>query len=69
VVGEPLSPRERDVVRLIAEYGAPEAARRLGISVHTVDMYRSRAYTKLGAHNQADAHLRLGWLRLPEGPR
>lgn len=69
MAGEPLSPREREVLRLIVEFGVPETAKRLGISASTVDMYRSRAYTKLGAHSQADAHLRLGWLRLPEVPR
>lgn len=63
--GEPLSQRERDVIRLTAEYGLKGAAERLGISRHTADVYRQRAYTKLEAHTQADAHRALGWLRLP----
>lgn len=65
VPGDPLSKRETDVLRLTAQHGIDQAARTLGISRHTAHTYRTRAYTKLGAHDQADAHLRLGWLRLP----
>jgi two-component system response regulator NreC len=61
-----LSDREREVLRLVAEgYGAPEIARRLGISPKTVDTYRQRVSEKTGLTGRPDFvrfALRLGLL-------
>ncbi len=49
-----LSPREREVLRHLVEGCThDQAARRLGISRHTVDTYVKRIRSKLGAHNKA----------------
>jgi DNA-binding CsgD family transcriptional regulator len=46
----PLSPRERDVVRLVAEGKSnKEISSALAISVRTVETYRARLMLKLGA--------------------
>jgi DNA-binding NarL/FixJ family response regulator len=51
----PLSPRERDVIRLIAlGNSSKETARIMAISPRTVDTYRSRSMRKLGLHSLAD---------------
>jgi DNA-binding NarL/FixJ family response regulator len=51
----PLSPRERDVIRLIAlGNSSKETARIMAISPRTVDTYRSRSMHKLGLHSLAD---------------
>lgn len=48
----PLSPRERDVARYVAEgLSNKQAAARLGISHRTVEMHRARLMRKLGAKN------------------
>jgi two-component system, NarL family, response regulator NreC len=61
-----LSEREIDVVRLTAHgYTNKEIAAQLGISVKTVDTYKSRAMDKLGLYSRADLvryALKLGWL-------
>ncbi len=51
-----LSPRERDVMRMVAE-GATnrEIAEQLGIGAETVKTLISRAFTKLGARKRAEA--------------
>lgn len=50
-----LSPRERDVVGLIAQgHSSKEIARRLGLSPRTVDTYRNRLMRKLDLHCLAD---------------
>jgi len=50
-----LSPRDRDVLRLLAEGKCPkEAADILGISSKTVRNYKDRLMLKLGAHSLAD---------------
>jgi DNA-binding NarL/FixJ family response regulator len=50
-----LSPREREVVRLIAlGSSSKEIARLLAISPRTVDTHRSRSMAKLGLHSVAD---------------
>ena len=63
---EKLYDREREVLRLVAEgYGAPEIARRLGISAKTVDTYRERVSEKTGLSGRPDFvrfALRLGLL-------
>ncbi|MFD3331217.1 response regulator transcription factor [Streptomyces sp. NPDC058700] len=49
-----LSPREREVLRHLVEGCThDQAARRIGISQHTVDTYVKRIRSKLGAHNKA----------------
>ncbi|MDX8536046.1 helix-turn-helix transcriptional regulator [Mesorhizobium abyssinicae] len=52
----PLSPREAEVLALLAE-GAPNKviARRLGISVHTAKFHVAAILIKLGAANRTDA--------------
>jgi DNA-binding NarL/FixJ family response regulator len=50
-----LSPREREVIRLIAlGNSSKEIARLLGISPRTVDTYRNRLMEKLGLRSVAD---------------
>jgi two-component system response regulator NreC len=50
-----LSPREREVLDLIAQgYTNQQIADRLGLSVKTVETYRSRLVEKLGLHSRAD---------------
>ena len=49
-----LSPREREVLKLIAEgYSNREIAEKLIISVNTVEVHRSRLMQKLDMHNRA----------------
>lgn len=50
-----LTPREREVVQAIAEgLSNKEIARRLGISVKTVETHRSALMRKIGAHTVAE---------------
>jgi len=50
--GEPLTRREREVLRLVSEGQTnKEAAVRLGISVKTVETHRSRVMSKLSLHS------------------
>ena len=52
----PLSPREREVLLLVAEgMGGKQVARALGISPKTVEHHKTRAFAKLGVPNQAAA--------------
>lgn len=64
--GNPLTPREADVLRLVAEGSrAAEIASELYLSVGTVRNYLSRAMRKTGARNRIDAIRiagRAGWL-------
>jgi DNA-binding NarL/FixJ family response regulator len=54
----PLAPRERDVIRLVAEGKTNrQVAGELGIGEETVKTLLERAYTKLGANRRADAVL------------
>jgi DNA-binding NarL/FixJ family response regulator len=53
--GERLSPRETDVLRLIARgHSNKEIAGRLSISIKTVETYKARAAGKLALHTRAD---------------
>ena len=67
---EQLSPREQEVLRLVAMgYTSGEIARRLHLSPKTVDTYRSRGMEKLGLRTRAALvrfALRKGLLRLEE---
>ena len=50
-----LTPRERDVLRLISNgQSNKEAGRQLGISPRTIEVHRARVMEKLGARNTAD---------------
>jgi DNA-binding NarL/FixJ family response regulator len=52
---EHLTPRERDVLRLIAHgYSAPEIGDQLGISPKTVDTYKQRIQEKLGLAHRTE---------------
>jgi DNA-binding NarL/FixJ family response regulator len=52
---DPLSPREQDVVKLIAEgHTSDEIAVRLHIARKTVERHRSNALAKLGMRNRVD---------------
>lgn len=52
--GKPLSPREREVVRLVAEgHSSKEIAEQLQISVKTAEFHRGRIMEKLQIHNTA----------------
>lgn len=68
----PLTAREREVVRLIAQgHKLSEVARILSRSIPTVRAHKASAMRKLGVHSTADLireALRLGLLRVPEAP-
>jgi pimeloyl-ACP methyl ester carboxylesterase/DNA-binding CsgD family transcriptional regulator len=54
--GDSLTPRELDVLRLLAAGEANQAiARRLGLSVHTVERHVANIYRKIDARGRADA--------------
>ncbi|TDN91534.1 serine/threonine-protein kinase [Microbacterium sp. BK668] len=58
-LAEPLSEREREVLRLLAtEMSGPEIARLLVVSLNTVRTHTKRIYTKLGVSNRRAAVLR-----------
>jgi DNA-binding NarL/FixJ family response regulator len=63
---EELSDREAEVVRLIAlGYSNKEIAARLGLSVKTIETYKSRSMEKLGIHSRVEIvrfAARRGWL-------
>lgn len=63
---EALTPREHDVLRLLAEGAGNRAiAERLGISDHTVKFHLSAIFGKLGVTTRTAAvrrGLRLGWI-------
>jgi two-component system, NarL family, nitrate/nitrite response regulator NarL len=65
---EPLTPRERDVLGLLAEGLSNKAiAKRLGVSDHTVKFHLNAVLGKLGARNRTEAvtnALRAGLLTL-----
>jgi len=53
---EPLSDRERDVLRrLRSELTGPQLARELGMSVHTLRSHTKSIYAKLDAHGRREA--------------
>ncbi len=53
--GDPLTEREREVLRLIAEgLTSKEIAARLAISPYTVERHRANAMAKLNLHNRAE---------------
>jgi DNA-binding NarL/FixJ family response regulator len=66
----PLSEREEAVLRLIAQgHSNKEAARRLGLSIKTVETYKARSIEKLGLHSRVDIirfAMQQGWLTTPD---
>lgn len=55
-VGETLSPRESEVLDLVARgFTYPEVAKRLGLSVSTVQSHVRNIYAKLDVHNRTEA--------------
>jgi two-component system response regulator NreC len=53
-VSQPLSKRQTEVLRYFVQgYTSGEIARRLGVSIKTVETYRSRIYEKIGVHSRA----------------
>jgi len=55
-LGEPLTPRELEVLGLIADgLSSKEIARRLGISEHTVKFHVNTIMSKLGARSRTEA--------------
>ena len=71
--GPQLSPREREVLQLLADgLGVAAIARQLFISESTTKTHISKLYEKLGAANRAQAlmtALRLGLLEAPDAPK
>lgn len=68
VVVEALTPREHDVLTLVAD-GLPnrEIARQLGISEHTVKFHLASVFGKLGASSRTEAvqrALRMGLIQI-----
>jgi two-component system, NarL family, response regulator NreC len=65
----PLSPREEEVLRLVAwGYSNKEIAAQLALSVKTVETHKANATHKLGLHNRIDIvrlALLKGWLHDP----
>ena len=58
-LAEPLSEREREVLRLLAtEMSGPEIARLLVVSLNTVRTHTQRIYTKLGVNSRRAAVIR-----------
>jgi len=62
-----LTEREAKVARLIAwGYGNKEIAGQLGVSVKSIENYRTKVGAKLGTHNRADIvryAVRKGWMK------
>ncbi len=65
---EDLTPREREVLALLAEgAGNREIAERLGVTEHTVKFHLSAIFGKLGASTRTEAvrlAMRWGWVHL-----
>ena len=67
VYAQPLTPRERDIMTLLASgFSIREIAEDLAIGGKTVRNYLSNIYRKLGVHRQAEALIR--WLSMMEVP-
>ena len=66
---EPLSERERDVLRLLmTELTGPDIARELVLSLNTVRSHTKNIYAKLGVNNRRAAVRRAQDLDLPGAP-
>ena len=68
-LAEPLSEREREVLRLLStEMSGPEIARLLVVSLNTLRTHTKRIYTKLGVNSRRSAVLRAQELGELPGP-
>jgi DNA-binding NarL/FixJ family response regulator len=69
---EELSPRERDVLRQIAQgYTNKEIAAQLDVSVKSIETYKARAAAKLRLHTRAEIvryAASQGWIEMTERP-
>ncbi len=69
---EELSPRERDVLRHIAQgYTNKEIAAQLDVSVKSIETYKARAAAKLKLHTRAEIvryAATQGWIDMTERP-
>jgi len=64
VVGQPLSPRERQILRAYLECERiKEVAAVLGLSPQTVKNYLHDAYKKLDVTSNLGAFKAMGWIR------
>jgi DNA-binding NarL/FixJ family response regulator len=55
VLGEPMTPREREIIQLLAEgHSNKDIARSLGISVKTVETHRATIMRKIGGSSVVD---------------
>ncbi len=62
-----LTQRQLEVLAAVALTGSrKEGAARLGISMKVLVAHLSLAYDALGVERQAEAHMALGWLEIPE---
>jgi RNA polymerase sigma factor (sigma-70 family) len=62
---EPLSEREREVLRLVAQGASTQQiAQQLGVAVSTVKTYLKGAYRKLHVHSRAQAVARAAQLTI-----
>jgi LuxR family maltose regulon positive regulatory protein len=65
---EPLSRREREILRLLAtDLSGPEIARELVVSLNTVRTHTRNVYAKLGVSSRRAAVRRAGELGLLSG--
>jgi LuxR family maltose regulon positive regulatory protein len=64
-MSEPLSERERDVLRLLGTYlSGPQIARELMMSLNTLRTHTKNIYDKLGVNSRQDAVRRAEELEL-----
>jgi DNA-binding NarL/FixJ family response regulator len=67
VAGKALTPREEEVMRLIARgHSNKEIAAQISVSVKTVETHKARASEKLGIHNRAGIvryAMQQGWMK------
>jgi DNA-binding NarL/FixJ family response regulator len=64
----PLSPREIDVVRLVADGLSNEIGRRLGITTKAVEGHLGRVFNRTGIRSRTELAVRAvraGWTDLP----
>src|SRR5262249_32844907 len=67
----PLTPREEEIVKLLAEgLSVKESAQKLGVSVKTVEAHKFNLMRKLGIHNKAQLvtyAIQMKIVKLPPG--
>jgi len=67
-IARPITQRQRQVfIAVMRRCGSKkEAARQLGITVHTVGMHLRQVYERSDAHGLIEASINLGFTQLPE---